>query len=154
MKTVKEIRNKPVVGPIATPPPSTLLLIRKSIRQFPDGKSVAMYYSDRLGKFISIPFDNSKINTPIITEEKEVLEEGTPRHKIFAKLKAIVNDKRVNKVKFANGTTTNVDQFTAQKVLDLYDALGLDAKKKLSKLAATDKLKFARIVRFAHHNIK
>ena len=38
--------------------PNVLVLKRKSIRSYPDGMTVAIYYSDRLKKYISVPFGN------------------------------------------------------------------------------------------------
>lgn len=38
-------------------PPALLIMRRKAIRMFPDGKRVVMYYIDKLSKYISIPYD-------------------------------------------------------------------------------------------------
>lgn len=48
------------------PPPMILVLRRKSVRQYPDGRGVAMYYADMLDKYIAIPYGADA--TPIDVE--------------------------------------------------------------------------------------
>lgn len=135
-------------------PPPVVLMKRKSIRQFPDGKRVALYYADKLNKYISIPYTaGDKGDKDEVVAEEVIIQEGTPKHSIFARLKKICDDGRNERIRFANGTTCSVDQFTARKVLALYDAMGEESRKKLSKMAVVDKAKFSKIVDFAHRTL-
>jgi len=55
-------------------PPTVLTLKRKAIRMFPDGRIIALYYSDTLKKYISIPFgedDDDVKNVSQFTEEHD-----------------------------------------------------------------------------------
>lgn len=45
--------------------PSVLLLKRKSIRVFPDGQKVALYYAQAIDKYVSIPYNEIGINEEI-----------------------------------------------------------------------------------------
>ena len=37
-------------------PPAVLIMKRKSVRQFPDGQRVALYYVDKLDKYVTVPY--------------------------------------------------------------------------------------------------
>jgi hypothetical protein len=37
-------------------PPAVLIMKRKSIRQFPDGQRVALYYVDKINKYVTVPY--------------------------------------------------------------------------------------------------
>jgi hypothetical protein len=37
-------------------PPAVLLMKRKSIRQFPNGQRVALYYVDKINKYVTVPY--------------------------------------------------------------------------------------------------
>lgn len=68
MKSVKELlsekkdtltafdKSVPQGYPKPTEAPSVIMLKRKAIRVFPDNQKIALYYSDALDKYISIPF--------------------------------------------------------------------------------------------------
>jgi hypothetical protein len=38
-------------------PPTVLIMKRKSVRQFPDGQRVALYYVDKIDKYVTIPYN-------------------------------------------------------------------------------------------------
>jgi len=46
--------KKPSVNPMD--PPAVLLMKRKSVRQFPDGQRVALYYVEKLDKYVTVPY--------------------------------------------------------------------------------------------------
>ncbi len=46
-------------------PPTMLVMRRISIRQFPRGGYVALYYIDALNKYVTIPLDNSSVATVV-----------------------------------------------------------------------------------------
>lgn len=52
--------------------PAVLLLKRKSIRVFPDGARVALYYADTIDRFVTIPFNDIGVSNPIQEEVVEV----------------------------------------------------------------------------------
>ena len=37
-------------------PPAVLIMKRKSIRQFPDNQRVALYYVDKIDKYVTVPY--------------------------------------------------------------------------------------------------
>ena len=44
-------------------PPTMLVMRRVSIRQFPNGQYVALYYIDKMNKYVTIPLDSTSIAT-------------------------------------------------------------------------------------------
>ncbi len=65
MKTLKQLReDNRFLNEKATSlqdVPNIILLKRKSIRTFPDGLTVGLYYSEKLKRYVSIPFDPNSI---------------------------------------------------------------------------------------------
>lgn len=121
--------------------PAVLILKRKSIRQFPDG-TVALYYSDTLKKFVSIPF--LEIGISDITENT----------KQFSKIKENAIDylKNINEsenIKFEDGTVLLVTPNMAKKVLGVYESLNKQNKQHMLTVLSEDKNSFLKIVNFA-----
>jgi hypothetical protein len=55
-------------------PPNMLILKRKSIRQFPNGQQVVLYYADKIKKYISIPYEKTLDDSgiPAVVSESKV----------------------------------------------------------------------------------
>jgi hypothetical protein len=49
--------------------PAVLLMKRKSVRQFANGKTVALYYIDKINKYVTVPYDSN--GTLSISEDNE-----------------------------------------------------------------------------------
>lgn len=121
--------------------PALLILKRKSIRQFPDG-TVALYYSDTLKKFVSIPFTDIGISD--ITENTKLFSE--------VKEDTITYLKNVNEsenIKFEDGTVLLVTPNMAKKVLGVYESLNKQNKQHMLTVLSEDKNSFLKIVNFA-----
>lgn len=58
MKTLKELRTSSGKDEKESQmdPPTVLIMRRKSIRQFPDGQRVALYYVDKINKYVTVPY--------------------------------------------------------------------------------------------------
>lgn len=132
-------------------PPFVLVLKRKAFRLYPNGMKVALYYSDKLGKYFSVPYSTEKdVNSPIQAEEfEEQLEEG-----VMDQLHKIVKEKQHNTVKFANGKSMKVDHFTASAITQVHNALNDDNKKKLSDMIHKSPEHFHKVANFAFSKAK
>jgi hypothetical protein len=51
-------------------PPTVLMMKRKSVRQFPDGQRVALYYVEKLDKYVTVPYTAMQWSTSIPPEFK------------------------------------------------------------------------------------
>lgn len=38
-------------------PPAVLIMKRKSVRLFPNGQRVALYYVDKINKYVTVPYE-------------------------------------------------------------------------------------------------
>jgi hypothetical protein len=73
LKTLKEFREvltekKENKGPMD--PPAVLIMKRKSVRQFPNGQRVALYYVDKIDKYVTVPYTAMQWSTSIPPEFK------------------------------------------------------------------------------------
>jgi len=72
VKTLKEFRNHQIdEAKLPADPPAVMLMKRQSIRQFGDGQRVALYYVDKINKYITIPYNASQWSLTIPEEFKQ-----------------------------------------------------------------------------------
>jgi hypothetical protein len=66
-------------------PPAVMIMRRKSVRQFPNGQRVALYYVDKINRYVTVPYEDmqwsaneetvfDKLGTSIKTNKKVVVE--------------------------------------------------------------------------------
>ena len=70
MKTFTEFRSLNEAKE-SLDPPAVLIMKRKSIRMFPNGQRVALYYVDKINKYVTVPYTASQwsSNGAMDTEE-------------------------------------------------------------------------------------
>ena len=129
-------------------PPAVLIMKRKSIRQFPNGQRVALYYVDKINKYVTVPYSNLQWSAAV-EEDVEVVNEDIVKH-----LKHIVDNHSAKTLKFKDGKTMKVDVQTANAVLKVHGALNDENKKKVSDMAHKSKEHFGRVVDFAYKHLK
>jgi hypothetical protein len=122
-------------------PPVLLVMRRKSIRQFPDGQRVALYFIDKLNKFVSVPFD-SKGNVSLTFEETE-------EPSILDQLEEIVSESVSKRIVFEDGSNMLVDKFIANDVLWIFNNLNEENKTQLNEKIKSSKDDFKNIVEFS-----
>jgi hypothetical protein len=133
-------------------PPNVLIMRRKSVRQFPNGQRVALYYVDKIDKYVTVPYTAMQwsASTPEEFEsEGEVIEESIMQH-----LKSVVDGKTSKAYKFKNGKTMKFDRQTANAVLKVHGALNDENKQKVSDMAQKSKEHFGKVVDFAWKHLK
>lgn len=129
-------------------PPATLLMRRKAIRMFPDGKRVVMYYVDKLNRYISIPYDEvTGMHEKGIPMAEEFLNEGAG---VTSTLKRIIKTGQSMPVQFMDGSTMKVDILTAKAILNVHDAVNDANKKKIERMINKDKNNFTKVAMFSH----
>lgn len=123
-------------------PPVLLVMRRKSIRQFPNGQRVALYFIDKLNKYVSVPYDD-KGNMSLTIEDFEDEEN------IIEQLEEIVNESVSKRIVFEDGSNMLVDKFIANDVLWIYENLNEDNRVQIEELAKKSKNEFKKIIEFA-----
>lgn len=129
-------------------PPYVLVLKRKAIRLYPDSTRIALYYSDKLNKYFSVPY-TTEDNSGAIQAEQVELEES-----VMDQLHKIVNDKQAQRVKFGDGTTRKVDHFTASAITQVHKALNDENKKKFADMVHKSPAHLAKASDFAFKRAK
>jgi hypothetical protein len=72
MKTLKQLMSESRKEQKNVPmdPPAVLIMKRKSIRQFPNGQRVALYYVDKINKYVTVPYEAMQWSASIPEEFK------------------------------------------------------------------------------------
>lgn len=131
---------------ITADPPVLIMLKRKGIRIFPDGKRVALYNNDKLGLTFTIPYSTSKgSENPMVG----VVEEAENVSENIEHIKNIVTNKQAKQLKFADGSSMNVDLTTASAIHNVHNALNDQNKAKFAKMLGHSKEQFAKAADFS-----
>jgi hypothetical protein len=128
-------------------PPPILIMRRKAIRTYPNNHRVALYYIDKLNKYVTIPY--SSLEWSAMPEQYEYVEENVMHH-----LQSIVDRHSAKPIKFKDGTSMKVDPTTAHAVLKVHGALNSDNKKKVEDMVHKSKHHFGKVVDFAWKQLK
>lgn len=151
MKTVKElklqlleaVKNPPHTAEV---PPVVLLLSRKAIRVFPDGKRVALYYAGKINKYVSIPFDDNDTSSNLVGIQEAVTE----NRRNILHLKRIAEKGTTELMKFDDESEAQVDQPTAVHILHVHGRVNTLNQKRIERMIHKDKVNFDKMAKFAH----
>jgi hypothetical protein len=145
--------------------PVLLILRRKAIRLFPDGRKVALYYADKLQRYFSVPSTGDIVSEDLIVEAApesspkttgagntfQASPTGEHSTQVMAALKGIVANKEPCQVKFRNGSKLKVDMLTAHAILTVYGRLSNPENQvKFDKMLNKDNAGFMKILDFVH----
>ena len=126
-------------------PPNIIMLKRKAIRIFPDGRKVALYYADKIGKYVTIPYSDM-INKDVM----QVHEAKQDRRGNMPALEEIVQNGQPAILSFDDSTSMKVDVMTAQAIINVYNKVNLTNRYKIERMINKDKHNFAKVAAFAH----
>lgn len=127
-------------------PPAVLVMRRKSIRQFPNGQRVALYYVHKINKYVTVPY--MAMQWAAMPEEKE-----TKQKTVLEQLKSIVKQNEAKNIHFEDGKKLMVNETTAQIVLKAYNALNEENKKTLLEMSSKGINQFNKIVEFSRKHV-
>ena len=127
-------------------PPAIMVMRRKSIRQFPNGQRVALYYIDKLKKYVTVPYDDMQLSLTI----KEFVEEELD---VFADLYHIALTNESSYVRFNDGSSIKVSSDTATNVINMHESLNEENKQKVSDMIQESKHQFLKVVDFAKKHV-
>ena len=136
-------------------PPYMLVLKRRGIRIFPDGKRVALYVNEKLGLTFTIPYEPSgtspkEILPGVQAEEVDINEENIEEN--IEHIKDIVDKHQAKKLKFLDGSSLNVDATTAKAIHLVHGALNDENKAKVARMLSHSKNQFMKVADFAMKN--
>jgi len=125
-------------------PPAILIMRRKSIRAFPNNQRVALYYVDKINKYVTVPYTAMQWSASMPEEVSG---------NIIDCLEDIIESQKEKNVIFDDGKSLKVDEQTARNILKVYSALNEDNKQRLAEMAQTNKENFVKVSNFAHQEI-
>ena len=124
-------------------PPAVLIMRRKQIRQFPGGQRVALYYVDKINKYITVPYTAMQWSAT-------VEEEKSP----FDVLTYIKESGELETITFEDGSKMTIKPQVAEVMLDLYNKLNYENRKKFVDSVNESKDSFQKLSKFALDNNK
>lgn len=136
-------------GPaLPSDPPAVLLMRRTSIRLFPNGQRVALYFVDKINKYISVPYTpmqwSAHVGLAGVNEGIEIVDQGIVEH-----LKDIVENRYTKTIMFEDGKTKKVNVQTAATILEVYNSLDKENKKMVAEMGQQSREMFDRLVDFS-----
>lgn len=128
-------------------PPAIMVMRRKSIRQFPNGQRVALYYIDKIKKYVTVPYDDMQLSVSF----KESIEKEETDVLVNLTQIALTNESR--RILFNDGSSIKVDSDTANDILNMHESLNDLNKIKVSEMIQESKQQFKNIVEFAQKQV-
>ena len=116
-------------------PPPVLIMHRKSIRLFPNGQKVAMYYIDKLNKYVTVPYDG--------------IMQIVPEETILNKVKISANEKQKIVVEHLDGSITEITPEIAKNIMNVYQKINDANKQKMADMLEASAKHFQTIVKFS-----
>lgn len=137
-------------------PPPMLVLKRKGIRIFPDGRRVALYTNDKMGLVFTIPYRASGTSTEVIpgvqSEETENdIMESLEQVSAYAQQES--PKATAKHMKFADGSKLKVSHGAAKAIHMVHGALNDENKKKFADMLTHPK-GFEKAAHFALSRVK
>ena len=135
-------------------PPAVLIMRRKSIRLFPNNQRVALYYVDKINKYVTVPYmamqwsDSMPEGFEIIDD---VIEESVDA---MTQLQNIKDTHQHGTIKHLDGSKSKVDVQTAHAILTIHKNLNPENKEKYANLVAKSKQHMQKASDFAWKHLK
>lgn len=119
-------------------PPAVLIMRRKYVRQFPNGQRVALYYVDKINKYVTVPYEDLQWGGSFAKEET-----------VFDKLSHIIEQNESVDVEHLDGSTSEITPSVAQNIMNLYNKINENNKAKMKDMMESSSKHFQAIARFS-----
>lgn len=126
-------------------PPNVLIMRRVSVRQYPNKQRVALYYVDKINKYVTVPY------TAMQWSASEVTTEET-KNTIVDQLSLATESEKSTKLVFEDGSSIYTTHILAKQLLKLHESLNKEHKKEFVEIAGRSKRDFIDIQNFAKQN--
>ena len=117
-------------------PPAILIMRRKSIRQFPNGQRVGLYYVDKINKYVTVPYEDMQWG-------------ATFEETIINQLKHSAQYKDNVVVEHFDGTKTEVTPEVAHNIIALYKKINEANRAKMIDMLEASSKHFQTIAKFS-----
>lgn len=127
---------------LATDPPMMLILKRRAIRIFPDGKRVALYNNERLGLSFTIPYDSAGFYQSPPGLRSEEIDSDDIMENIDQVVSYATQEQpksTAKHMKFSDGSKLKVSHGAAKALHMVHGALNPENQKKFADMLSTPK---------------
>jgi hypothetical protein len=116
-------------------PPAVLIMRRKSVRQFPNGQRVALYFVDKINKYVTVPYEDMAWSA---NEET-----------VFNKIKQVNESKKSIVVEHMDGSTSEITPQMAKQMIELHKKINEANKAKMLDMLEASAKHFQTIAKFS-----
>jgi hypothetical protein len=143
-QAVREELEEATSSPLVPVPPIILVIKRKAVRLYPDGTRIALYYSDKMNRYFSVPF-----GTPMADIS------GVQAESFIDELKATVNLTENTTLELQDGSQVELDTLMVNRIVYAYDGLKEENKEKFIDLLTSSEESFDKAYEFcrSHYSI-
>jgi hypothetical protein len=137
LKVEKNVHESHQVHEQPKDPPMVMVMRRKWIRNYPNGQKVAMYYVDKLNKYITVPYNDLQWSP---TANEDVVD-------------TLRNMNEGQEICFDDGSIF-IDTETSRTIIEMYDTLNTMNKRKVEDMMMESKESFSKVIDFAKRIVK
>ena len=143
-QAVREELEEATSVPLVPMPPIIMVIKRKAVRLYPDGTRIALYYSEKLKRYFSVPFG---------TPEADV--SGVQAESFIDELRAMSNLTEETTLELQDGSQVELDVLMANRIVYAYDGLEEDNKQRFVDLLTSSEESFDKAYEFcrSHYQI-
>jgi hypothetical protein len=144
-QAVREDLNEARMDSALVPlPPIIMVIKRKAVRLYPDGTRIALYYSDKMKRYFSVPFG---------TPEADI--SGVQAESFIDELRAMGNLTEETTLELQDGSQVELDVLMANRIVYAYDGLEEDNKQKFVDLLTSSEESFDKAYEFcrSHYSV-
>ena len=130
--------------PFVPDPPAVLVIKRRAVRLYPDGTRVALYFSDKLKRYFTVPFATMSSNLSAIQAESFIDE-----------LRAMSNLTEDTTLELQDGSQVELDTLMVNRIVYAYDGLEEENKEKFIDLLTSSEESLDKTYEFcrSHYSI-
>jgi hypothetical protein len=130
--------------PFVPDPPAVLVIRRRAVRLYPDGTRVALYFSDKLKRYFTVPYATSNSEVSAIQAESFIDE-----------LRAMSNLTENTLLELEDGSQIELDASIVEHILYAYDGLKEENREKFVNLLTSSAESFDKAYEFcrSHYSV-
>ena len=125
-------------------PPFVLVLKRKAIRLYPGSTRIALYYSDKLNKYFSVPYSTEENQKGVVQAEETIM----------SVLEFVKENKEPQTISYGENQDVTIEYPLADAILKVYASLNEENKLKISEMIEKGPEQFNKVASFALSKIK
>lgn len=120
-------------------PPFVLVLKRKAIRLYPGSTRIALYYSDKLNKYFSVPYSTEENQSGVVQAEETIM----------SVLEIVRESQQSQTISYGENSEITIDFKTADAILKVYNSLNEENKIKITEMIEKGPEHFHKVASFA-----